>query len=247
MIMSLEELKKYEWIIPWDGGKESTATVIKCIENDVPIKCVYISILMYDYKRDIPAINDEMHKFIIDTAEKWKQQGINVIIHKCKCDFVTMANNTFKRSKYEYKNGKKYGLACCSRRFCKLKFIKGNWYGEKEKPPQGKVLLGYTIYEVKRYKNLLNENKQSILCSLKLMQMDAYKICVENNMLLPTYKKGKNRNGCWFCANVSKDEFFNVPKELRNELYHYMDISADKDMFNNAYTNVYRWRNLDNN
>lgn len=201
-IKSLDELKEYEWCVSWSGGKDSTATILKMYEYDIPIKnVIYVRLMFNNY---IPASLPIMTRFVDDTIDRFNDMGINTVVIYPKLTAIDIANKIYKKSKFTDLNGNKYGMSVFTRQYCKLKTIKIETLQHFVRKDEYHM-LGYTIDEKTRILRL-NDYKQSILCTLNLTQRDSFKICNAFNMLSPLYNLGFNRDGCFFCPNAKNKE-----------------------------------------
>lgn len=224
--MLTRDYYEHEWSIFWSGGKDSTATVLKAIELRIPIKEVIYVRLMYDDKTGavIPMIDE----FVLKTAEKFKNMGINVRIIEPKQTAKEISEKVYKRSKYPHKNGTRYTMMVFIRGMCRMQ-------QNKEFKIENKYqLIGIGADEEERYNRLDNKYKKSLLFDLGITQTRAKEICKEYNMVNPIYEDLKfKRDGCWFCPNVSKAEVEYL-KNNHKDLYEI--LKSEYEVFKN--TNV---------
>lgn len=195
--MTIEEMREIEWLVPWSGGKDSTATIILMHENNIPIKAIEHVMLMYD--DNTPAALPEMNIFRTEAAAVFNSWGYTVNIYKGKRTAKDVYSVIYHRSKYEIRNNTPHGIISFARGMCGLEKYK------EISLPNDYIMLGYAADETARFKRL-NDKKQSILLTLGITEKDALSICEKYNLLSPLYKLGFGRDGCFFCPNKSKKE-----------------------------------------
>lgn len=201
--MSIEEMRKHEWIINWSGGKDSTATIIACIKYGVPIKEINYVRMMYD--DEICATLPVMTKFVDECIGLFRYvYNIKVNVIKSITCKEYVCDKIYFRSKHPELNGKRYTLACLTRGMCQFQQC-------KEKALQSintneYEMIGYAIDESKRYGRLKHPYQESILCTLGITEFKAFDICKRNDLLSPLYNLGIKRDGCWFCPSSSKKQ-----------------------------------------
>lgn len=201
-LMTLEEMREHEWVVSWSGGKDSTATIILMHENKTPIKEIVCVRMMYDDK--LPATLPIMTDFVDSAKATFESWGYKVRIVYPDKTAVDYMNATYKKSKFEGRVGKTYGVTAFMRQMCKLE-------GSKEKAVKLAAnendyqMIGYAADEVERHKKLGNK-KQSIMLALGVEEQKTYEICRKYNLLSPLYELGFTRDGCWFCPNARKAE-----------------------------------------
>lgn len=202
-MMDIEEMRNHEWIVSWSGGKDSTSTILKMIEYNIPIKkIIYVRMM---YTETIPATLPIVTNFVDNAVNRFKCMGFDVDVVQSKplFDYVIAK---FKRSKNKDKNGKTYGMCA---------FIRGHCIGTREKQLTIKKLtkqyendyemIGYACDETTRI-HRLGDKKQSILVELGITENECFEICSKEHLLSPLYEIGFKRDGCWFCPNVPKQQ-----------------------------------------
>ena len=200
-IMNIEEMKKHEWTISWSGGKDSTATVILCHEYRIPIKEIIYVRMMYD--ENLPATLPVMTDFVDNAINIFESWGYKVIIVKSIKTVKEIIESKYKRSMYEYKNGKPYGVTAFCRGFCNFTDVKKNTI--KTVLNSEYEMIGYASDEVDRLHSL-TDKKCSIMAELDIKEQDTFEICTNYNLLSPFYDLGFKRDGCWFCPNACKKQ-----------------------------------------
>lgn len=209
-LMTVDEMKKYQWVIYWSGGKDSTATIIKAYELGIPIRKIVYFRMMYTYTT--PATLPIMTDFVDYAIQKFNDMGLYVDIIN-GTPFIKYINKKYQRSIHEERNGKLYGITAVSRKGC-------GFVHEKQKLSDIEneyQLVGYTVDETKRIPRL-TECKQSLLVELGITQTEAKRICQEHGLLSPLYDLGIKRDGCFFCPNAGVKERKYI-KEQHPELY----------------------------
>ena len=207
--MNIEEIKQHEWSISWSGGKDSTATVILCHEYGIPIKEIIYARMMYD--EEIPATLPVMTDFVDNAVKVFESWGYKVRVVKGIKTAKQFIDAKYKRSKYEYKNGKPYGVTAFYRGFCKFTDVKKNTI--KTVLNSEYEMIGYASDEVDRL-HRLTDKKCSIMAELGIKEQDTFEICRKYNLLSPLYDLDINRDGCWFCPNAGK-----IERQYVNEHY----------------------------
>lgn len=235
--MLTRDYYEHEWSIFWSGGKDSTATVLKAIELRIPIKEVIYVRLMYD--DNIGAVIPTIDEFVLKTAEKFKNMGINVRIIEPKETAKCISEKIYKRSKYSHKNGTRYTMMVFIRGMCRMQ-------RNKEFKIENKYqLIGIGADEIERYNRLDNKHKKSLLFDLGITQTRAKEICKEHKMLNPIYEDLKfKRDGCWFCPNASKVEIEylkNNHKDLYDILKSEYEIFKNTNVLNDLKNNRNEW------
>ena len=202
-IMSIEEMRKHEWVVSWSGGKDSTATIILCHKYGIPIKkIVYVRMM---YNEDLPATLPVMVEFVDRAKEVFESWGYPVEIVKGVQTAQDFMNKVYFKSKYEYKNGNPYGVCAFCRGACKFTGVKSATIKKCSSGDVDYEMIGYASDEEERLIRL-TDKKQSIMVTLGIKEADTFGICTEYNLLSPLYGRGFGRDGCWFCPNAAKAE-----------------------------------------
>lgn len=238
--MDIQEMQKHEWIVSWSGGKDSTATIIKMLELNIPIKkIIYVRMM---YTETIPATLPIMTNFVDKVVEQFKSIGLDVEIVKTK-PLIEFSQAKFVRSKTLERNGKTYGMYAFGRGFCKgtdtkqktIKRITKQYENDYE-------MIGYACDEHERL-HRLGGKKQSILVELGITEKECFGICAMEGLLSPLYELEFKRDGCWFCSNTSRFERFYI-KNNYPELYalikeQYKLTHFDMSNRNNWYREIH--------
>lgn len=120
--MNVEEMKNHEWSISWSGGKDSTTTVILCHEYGIPIKEILYVKMMYD--EELPATLPIMTDFVDNAIKVFENWGYKVRVVKSLKTAKQLIERRYKKSKYEDRNGKQYGITTFLRGFCNFTNVK---------------------------------------------------------------------------------------------------------------------------
>lgn len=234
--MTIEEMRKHEWIVSWSGGKDSTATIIKMHEYNIPISSIcYVRIM---YNESLPATLPVMTDFIDKAIKVFESWGYTVNVHDSLKTAEDLIYAKYIRSKYKDRNGHYHGITSFGRGACWMTGIKVATIKKYEKT--GFHMVGYAADEVKRL-HRLNAKKQSILVALNITEAEAFNICREYDLLSPLYDLGIKRDGCFFCPNVSKREIALLVKDYPQlvELNRHMLDICDYDL--GAINEVNNW------
>lgn len=187
--------------LSWSGGKDSTASIILCHENGIPLDGIIFCEVMFDNVRNISGENPDHIKWVYETAIPIiEKMGYNIIVLRDNRDYLYNFNTIFQKSKDPDRNGKKHGWLigghCWANRL-KVEpirsFLKN--VGEYQQ------IVGIAADEQGR----LKPNQKSVLIDYGVVEAGTYSICRKYNLLSPTYEY-ENRNGCWFCPNSSNKE-----------------------------------------
>lgn len=201
MIMTIDELREHKWIVPWSGGKDSTATILKMLEYKVPIERIVYVRMMWD--AETPATLPVMTEFVDHAIEKLNEFGCVVDVVKTT-PIKELSLKVYHKSKYEEKQNKPYGMAAFMRGHCKAQGIKENT-SKQAYADNKRQMLGYAADETKRL-HRLDDKTQSILVTLNIAEQECFDICRQHGLLSPLYGLGLGRDGCWFCPNARERE-----------------------------------------
>lgn len=219
-IMSIEEMRKHEWVVSWSGGKDSTATIILCHKYGIPIKKIIYVRMMYN--EDLPATLPVMVEFVDRAKEVFESWGYPMEIVKGVQTAQDFMNKVYFKSKYEYKNGNPYGVCAFCRGACKFTGVKTATIKKCSSGAVDYEMIGYASDEEERLIRL-TDKKQSIMVTLGIKEADTFELCTEYNLLSPLYGRGFGRDGCWFCPNAAKAEraylVKNHPELIREIVY----------------------------
>ena len=205
-LMTLDEMREYEWYVSWSGGKDSTATIILMHEYNIPIKRITYIRMMYD--NNTPATLPVMTDFVDRATEVLRGWGYDVQIIPSNMTAKYLAERPYKKvlkKENEKRIGYAGGIARFIRGACEFTKVKMTTIkGTQEKDAYS--MIGYASDETKRIHRLGGKN-QSILVTLGITEDMAKEICDKNGLLSPLYGLHSiGRDGCWFCPNCTKRE-----------------------------------------
>ena len=216
--------------LSWSGGKDSSASIILCHEQGIPLDGVIFSEVMFDLSRNISGENPEHIKWVYETAIPIiERMGYKVIVLRSKLDYLYNFNTIFQKSKTPERNGKKHGWLMGGRCWAnRLKvdpirsFLKS--VGEYQQ------IVGIAADEQER----LKPNQRSVLIERGVCEAGTYPICRKYNLLPPTYEE-EDRGGCWFCPNSSIEDFARLARE-HPELWAELEkLSRDKEICSQSF------------
>lgn len=186
-------------IVSYSGGKDSTAMLLKMIENNMPIdEILYCEVMATP---TLGAEYPEMYEYL-DRVDEYLMRSIGKKITRIKTNISFEEQFYTKKQKGKYK-GKIYGFPWNLGAWCnsnlKLKSIK------KYLKKQGEYIsyIGIAYDEPKRYERL-EENEKAPLYEWKMTEADCLQYIKEKGLYNPLYDKLK-RVGCWFCVKQSLD------------------------------------------
>lgn len=192
----------------WSGGKDSTATIIKCYELGIPVKGIFFVEVMFDIVNGISGENPMHVEWIKNIAIPKIQSefGYNVeILHSNKEDYISLFNQVVRKSKVPCRNGKKRGFPlggmCIINDKLKMQPIKT----KRKELGEFIELIGIAYDEPKRLARL-KPNARSILFENFITEQDALNLCEQYCLLSPIYQSCK-RGGCWFCPNATMRQY----------------------------------------
>lgn len=100
--------------------------------------------------------------------------------------------------------------------------------------------VGIAYDEPHRYVNLINRQRNNVHCRSVLYEQGiteekAFKICENDDLVLPHYSMGGFRGGCWFCIKQSYADMYNL--WINYPDYFNTLIDMEKDSFNTFFSN----------
>ena len=226
-------------IILWSGGKDSTATIILCHINQIPIDEIVFTEVMYDKRRNISGELPEHIHFIKEIAkplfEKW---GYTVTIISAETDYLTLFNriieNPAKHMEHKDKSfGFPLGKMCGIRRDCKLK--PAARYLEHKYGKHGyQQFVGICADEERRLESLYRAGNRSILAEYGFTQLDARSLCISYGLLSPSYKYSK-RGGCFFCPYAKPMENLLIKQAYPEVWKEFVSLESRTDLANKRW------------
>lgn len=232
--MTLEEMRRHEWVVSWSGGKDSTATIILMHEHGIPIKEIVYVRMMYD--ETLPATLPIMTDFVDHAKEVFESWGYKVSIVPSYRTLKELSERRYKRSKDERRIGCQYGITACTRGICNMTFVKTETIRHiTDKHSLDYHMVGYASDETTRL-HRLNDTHVSILVELGIKESDTFEICRKYDLLSPLYAEGVTRDGCWFCPNANKKERKKLNKEYPDLVRKIYDLIEMSDFMMNEKT-----------
>ena len=190
------------------GGKDSTASIILCYENNIHLDGIIMSEVMFDHSRNISGEDIEHITWVKEVAIPIiEKMGYSVVILKDKEDYMSLFHREMRNSKKPERNGLKMGFflsgRCRGNNYLKMRPIDNFLKHHKD----CEQIVGIAIDETERLERMHNKNgRRSVLEEFGVTEEMTYEICNKYNLLSPTYE-GNTRGGCWFCPNSKIKEF----------------------------------------
>lgn len=204
-------------IVSWSGGKDSSAMLIRMVEEGMPIDdIVFIKVMATP---TLGAELPEMYEYI-DKMEMYIGRKITVV--PSVLDFDTIFHQTYQSGQWA---GKMYGFpltvgAWCNSRL-KLRTIQHHFksYGKHTR------YIGLAADEPERIARL-EPFCRTPLAEWGMTEQDCVDFLKKRDMLNPLYQKFK-RLGCWFCGKQGLDSL----RVLRRDYPEYwaMLLAWDKE------------------
>lgn len=219
--------------LSWSGGKDSSASIALCYENNIPLDGVIFSEVMFDNARNISGEDPEHIAFIHAAIPIIERMGYNVFILHSTSDYLQEFNHIIRNSRIATRNGKKAGWLiggmCKANLKLKIAPIKHFLQGIGE----CQQIIGIAADELKRLARL-KANQRSVLAEHGINEADTYEICRRYGLLSPIYEN-KSRSGCWFCPNSSIKDFARFAKQ-HPELWTELEkLSRDTDIVSKGF------------
>ena len=174
-------------IVSVSGGKDSTAMLLKMIEENIKID----RILFADTGLELP----ETYEFINKLSDYCKKRiGIRITKLKSNRDWDYYFYRVIQKGKYKgnIRGFPKVTFKCWWQRDCKDKLL------SKRAGKYDTVFIGFAKDEEKRCK--IGTNQRYPLVEWGMTEQDCMDYCKEKGMLNPLYEKyGFKRLGCWCC------------------------------------------------
>jgi 3'-phosphoadenosine 5'-phosphosulfate sulfotransferase (PAPS reductase)/FAD synthetase len=229
-------------VVCWSGGKDSTATLVLAHEQGIKIDLVLMSLLWFDKRRGIYAINPVMLDWIINYAkpliESW---GFPVKILSSEKDYIYYfykKRQSYRKPENIVNIGKHNGFllgGMCVLQQEKVKPIE-QYLRNLSKDCSFTEIIGICADERKRIEGMKKRGYRSLLVENNIKQKETISICEPYGMVAPTYKMRK-RDGCWFCPNQSIAEL----AELKLNYPHYYAELAELAKVENTVARGFRY------
>lgn len=182
-------------IVSFSGGKDSTAMLLKMIENNMQIDEVVFCKIMAT--KEIGGEYPEMYEYLEKVNTYLKEKiGKPLTIIEAPITFEEQFYTVKKRGKYI---GEIYGFPWILGAWCNsmLKTMTLDRYF-KEQSKKYISYIGITYDEPRRFERLA-ENEKAPLFEWKMTEEKCLDYIKEKGMYNPLYDKYK-RLGCWFCV-----------------------------------------------
>lgn len=184
-------------IVSFSGGKDSTAMLLKMIENNMQIdEIVYFEVMA---TKDLGAEYPEMYAYL-DRLDNYLMNVINKKITRIKTK-ISFEEQFYKIKQSNKHKGEIYGFPYTVGVWCndRLKMKAINQYFRQ----QGEHVryIGIAFDEPKRLAKL-QENARAPLAEWKMTEADCLQYTKEKGLYNDLYDKFK-RLGCWFCPKQS--------------------------------------------
>ena len=184
--------------VSWSGGKDSTCAVLLHLEAGHKVKAVNYTPMFTD---DIPLLLKDHYEFIQNTAERFRDMGVEVYM----VTGITYYDYVLRRKTKGADKGGIMGFPYFIPRMCQFKnFSKVRALHRCDVGYYDYEDIGIAYDEEKR-QSQLNKKKRSILVVNRIIEEQALKICKINDLLSPLYEN-YNRDGCTLCPNAPKRE-----------------------------------------
>lgn len=200
-------------------GKDSLYQLECAKELGIKVDFVYSTLCWFDSETpaDLPDVYDSKLRI-----KQWVQDRYGIPFY-----FIDGAFTFADRASGFFSRGHREG---CCRGF---PFIgRGSWCQlmKVSKRPKADIhLVGIAADETKRLSQLC-DTKRSPMAELGRTELDAFKFCESNGVLLPSYSYGF-RDGCWFCPKQNLDNLRRLRiyyPDLWNKLLHLDSIVIDR-------------------
>ena len=170
-----ENVKRF---VSWSGGKDSTASIILCHEQCIPIDGVVMSEVMFDHSRNISGEHPEHINWVYEVAipKIERDFGYKVIVLKSESDYVQeFYHKIGTRSKHKDRVGKYAGFflggLCVGNDRLKMQPLR-KFFKEQCEHEQ---IVGIAVDEPKRLARLTS-NKRSVLAEFGVTEKEALEL-----------------------------------------------------------------------
>lgn len=219
-------MKRYQM---WSGGKDSTASIILEHIHKLPKSTIVFSEVMFDKTRGISGEFPEHINFIYNVAiPVFKEWGYEVICVKSDKDYLDCFFHKCTKGKNVGKIcGFPLARSCIINSRCKVKPLM----------PFNKHLcyVGIAADEINRLERLENTTRFSLLERFGVTEFGAFQLCKKYGLLSPIYNFSR-RGGCWFCPNMTINQFrwiYENHFELWTEL---LNLSKTENMISQYFS-----------
>ena len=227
----MKEVNFIKHIVSLSGGKDSTAMLLKMIENNMQIdEIVYCEIMATS---TLGGEYPEMYEYL-DKLDKYLLKTIGKKITRLKPSVTFEEQFYTKKKRGKYKN-EIYGFPLVFSAWCNSN-LKTHTL-DKYCKSQGEYIcyIGIAYDEPERFKRL-SENEKAPLYEWKMTESDCLQYIKGKGLYNPLYDKFK-RLCCWFCVKQSLDNL----RILRRDYPEYWNMLLEwqkdsKIRFRSDYT-----------
>lgn len=211
-------------IVSFSGGKDSTAMLLKMIENNMPIdEIVFCKIMATS---TIGAEYPEMYEYL-DKVDEYLMKTIGKKITRIESP-ISFEQQFYTIKQRGHYKGKIYGFPWNLGAWCNstLKVSTLDKYFKN----QGEYTsyIGITYDEPKRYARL-DKNERAPLYEWKRTEQDCLQYIKEKGLYNPLYDKFK-RLGCWFCVKQGLDSLRVMRKDYPEYWQMLLDWQKDSEV-----------------
>ena len=230
-------MEERKYVASCSFGKDSIATIILAKENNEPLDEIIYCEVMFD--KEISGEHPLHRDFIYNVAiPRFKEWGYKVTVLRSENTYVDLFHRPVTKSSIESRNGKLRGFpmgrGCYMNSGAKILPIKKYWKSQTTEVMQ---YIGIAIDEPLRLDRVIKSNNQtSLLHKYGYTEQMAKQKCTDYGLLSPIYEI-TNRNGCWFCPNMKKNELRYI-RDNHNELWQRLIELSNKEIAN-PYFNAF--------
>ena len=202
--------QKIKYIVSFSGGKDSTAMLLRLIEEKKPID----EIIFCDTGKEFPDLIKHIKK-----VENYIQRPITIL--KAENSFDYIFTEWKRASSNEYSNIKGYGWPSARKRWCTT-MLKTAVYKKyiKEHYSDYKTYVGLAYDESKRIERNIDKHNIYPLNDWMMTENDCLQYCYDRGFDWNGLYKIFNRVSCYLCPLQKKSDWLNLEK-------HYPELLAD--------------------
>ncbi len=186
-------------IVNYSGGKDSTAMLLKMIENNMPIdEIIYCNVMATP---TLGAEYPEMYKYL-EKVDEYLLKTIGKKITRIQ-SYISFEEQFYTKKQTGKYKGEIYGFPWTLGAWCndRLKLRALNKYIKTKKDYISYIGIAYD--EPKRFQKL-GKNEKAPLYEWKMTEADCLQYTKEKGLYNSLYDKF-NRLGCWFCIKQGLD------------------------------------------
>lgn len=202
---------KGKYIVSFSGGKDSTAMLLRLVEENKPID----EIVFCDTGKEFPDMLNHIRK-----VEEYIDRPITVLKPEKSFDDIFINQKRNQSSEYSELNG--YGWPSMNRRWCTTMLKKDVFkkYIKNKYSDNYYIYIGLAYDEQKRV--IKNKDKHIIypLCEWKMTEANCLQYCCDKGFDWNGLYKIFKRVSCYLCPLQSKGDWLNLQR-------FYPDLFAD--------------------